>query len=138
VATSFFGGAFYDGEFYGDGSVQPPAPEPSASGGRYKQHRFSTIHKGELYVFDTLEALQEFFREQPKLKKKKRRGTPLRVEVAPAFQEELYSFDLPAIQPLVDQRRFDELAEIMARFELARFHLAAQIREDEEDLLLLA
>jgi hypothetical protein len=77
--------------------------------------------------------------ERPQQKKKKRKATPLRVEVQPAFQAELYAYDLPAIQPLIDERRFDEAGAVLARYEQMRIALEAQRRdEDDDDLLLLS
>lgn len=126
---------------------EPEHPQPEAAilgPGRSKPMRFVTKHKGDYWSFATIEQLQEFLKQnEDKPKKKQKKRNTLRVEVQPEFQDELYQYDLPQIQPYLDQRKFDELNQIMAQFEMARQVMAVQsqremqIRKDDEEVLLL-
>jgi hypothetical protein len=131
--------------FDGAGGAVTPEPEPPAavtpSGGRVRhKQRFAIKHRGEFYQFDTLEDVERFIKSvEPKVEKKqqKKKRAALKVQVEPEFQQELYSFDLPNIQPAIDHQRFEEVRQILERYQLAVRALEAE-RQDDEDLLLLA
>ena len=129
------------GSFAGKTSTAAPVVV-TATGGRVrnKGQRFAIKHRGEFYQFDTLEEVERFIKSVeplPQKKRKKRKAVELKVEVQPEFQQELYSFDLPDIQPAIDQQRFEEVRQILERYQLAVRALEAE-RQDDEDLLLLA
>jgi hypothetical protein len=132
---------------FGTTGVTPPTPTPEAapqtagSSGK-KKHKFSTIYKDDLYLFKTLEELQDFVRElhpEEGTPRKKRPLTKLPpIEVSPLLQSELFRFDLPDIQRLVDEQRFAKVAEVLERLDFARVQLEMIESEEDEDLLLLA
>ena len=124
---SFYGSAFFGGGFFG----QLPA------GGR--RQRFIARVDGDEFNFANVEDLERFVEEvtkrpEPKAERKSKAKTKLRVEVQPEFQDELYSYDLPNIQPYFDRQAFDEVQKLLARFEMLK---AQRFDDDEEAILLL-
>lgn len=129
MSGTFYGQPFFGGGFFG----QLPA------GASRSRQRFIARVDGEEFDFTNVDDLERFVEEvtkrpEPKAEKKAKARTKLRVEVQPEFQDELYSYDLPNIQPYFDRQAFDEVQRLLARFEMLK---AQRFDDDEEAILLL-
>lgn len=142
MATSFFGGAFFGGEFFNQGSVTPPPVVTQTPAGRPRRERFIAKYRGQEHEFRTAEELEQFIADARKSEQRKpvKKRKVITARVNPDFQQELYHFDLPNLTPVIEQRNFDELRDILNRYEMMRMHIERErlAREDEEILLLLA
>lgn len=110
--------------------------------GRPRRERFIAKYRGQEHEFRTAEELEQFIADARKSEQRKpvKKRKVITARVNPDFQQELYHFDLPDLTPVIEQRNFDELRDILNRYEIMRMHLARERleREDEELLLLLA
>jgi hypothetical protein len=70
--------------------------------------------------------------EQPKKRNKTRK--PVKIEVTPELQAELYQHDLPNVAPMLKSFDFDGLRVVMERLEA----IQRALDEEEVEMLLLA
>jgi hypothetical protein len=107
-------------------------PAPSGGAGR-KRKRFIVRDRGEMHLMRTwaeVEAYVESIKEVPKKRNKTRK--PVKIEVTPELQRELYQHDLPNVATMLKSFDFDGLRMVMERLE------AIQRDEEDVEMLLLA
>lgn len=142
MATSFFRGSFFSGEFF----------SPSTSGGgraRRRRQRYLVRYNGQEYYADSIaevEALASDFREQaaeelknlpPRAKRRKAKRPAIRIEAGEELQQELYKYDLPNVAPILAAFDFERMRAIMDRLDAIRSQQDMDDESDVEILLLL-